>query len=70
MKKSKGEESLSVKDSNKINNSHAETGYIIVKATNSYFCYKCGAIMTTIEDKNQHDLIEKNKENEYTSETH
>ncbi|MDQ4073759.1 MAG: hypothetical protein M3162_05570 [Thermoproteota archaeon] len=70
MKKSKGEENLNVKDSNKINNSHEETVYKGVKVTNSYFCYKCGAVMTTIEDKNQHDLIEKNIENEYVPETH
>lgn len=35
--------------------------------TGNYFCFDCGAIMTTIEDKNQHILIEeerhKNQEN-------
>ena len=29
--------------------------------TNSYFCFECGAIMTTKEDKKQHELIELNK---------
>lgn len=29
--------------------------------TNSYFCFECGAIMTTKEDKKQHELIESNK---------
>jgi hypothetical protein len=67
MKKSKWEEGLS-KDNNKTNNSNSETVYKGLNVTNNYFCYKCGAVMTTIEDKNQHDLIEKNKENEQTDE--
>jgi hypothetical protein len=29
--------------------------------TNSYFCFECGAIMTTKEDKKQHELIEMGK---------
>ena len=29
--------------------------------TNSYFCFKCGAIMTTKEDKKQHEYFELNK---------
>jgi hypothetical protein len=29
--------------------------------TNSYFCFECGAIMTTKEDKKQHEMIEKGK---------
>ncbi len=33
----------------------------IKQITNSYFCFECGAIMTTEEDKNQHELIESNK---------
>jgi len=32
------------------------------KVTNSYFCFECGAIMTTAEDKRQHDLAETVKE--------
>lgn len=29
--------------------------------TGNYFCFDCGAIMTTIEDKNQHILIEEER---------
>ena len=29
--------------------------------TNSYFCFECGAIMTTKEDKKQHEMIEVGK---------
>jgi hypothetical protein len=29
--------------------------------TNSYFCFECGAIMTTKEDKKQHEMIEMGK---------
>jgi hypothetical protein len=29
--------------------------------TKSYFCFECGAIMTTKEDKKQHELIELGK---------
>jgi hypothetical protein len=31
------------------------------KITGSYFCFECGAIMTTKEDKRQHELFETNK---------
>ena len=29
--------------------------------TNSYFCFECGAIMTTTEDKIQHEVLESSK---------
>jgi hypothetical protein len=29
--------------------------------TNSYFCFRCGAIMTTKEDQKHHDIFELNK---------
>jgi hypothetical protein len=28
------------------------------KLTSNYFCFDCGAVLTTIEDKKQHELIE------------
>jgi hypothetical protein len=31
------------------------------KITGSYFCFDCGAIMTTNEDKKQHELFESHK---------
>src|SRR5919112_1534339 len=31
------------------------------KMTGSYFCFECGAIMTTKEDKRQHKLLESHK---------
>jgi len=35
------------------------------KITGSYFCFECGAIMTTREDKRQHELFESNKKSKY-----
>jgi hypothetical protein len=29
--------------------------------TNSYFCFRCGAIMTTKEDQKHHEIFELNK---------
>ena len=31
------------------------------KKTDGYFCFKCGAILTTLENKQQHELIEASK---------
>jgi hypothetical protein len=31
------------------------------RLTGNYFCFDCGAIMTTLEDKNQHHLIEEER---------
>jgi hypothetical protein len=31
--------------------------------TNSFFCFKCGAILTTEENKKQHEIFELNKKN-------
>jgi hypothetical protein len=31
------------------------------KITGGYFCFECGAIMTTKEDKRQHELFESTK---------
>lgn len=31
------------------------------KITNSYFCFDCGSVMTTKEDKEQHSLLETKK---------
>lgn len=31
------------------------------KITNSYFCFDCGAVMTTKDDKEQHSLLETKK---------
>jgi hypothetical protein len=30
----------------------------ISKLTSNYFCFDCGSVFTTIEDKKQHELIE------------
>jgi hypothetical protein len=38
--------------------------------TNSYFCFECGAIMTTKEDKKQHELIESNKKTNQLEDNH
>ena len=40
------------------------------KLTRNYFCFDCGAIMTTLEDKNQHDLIEKERRNKNNDSDH
>ena len=31
------------------------------RIADSYFCFECGAIMTTKEDKIQHEILESNK---------
>ncbi|MDF0680266.1 MAG: hypothetical protein P0116_04810 [Candidatus Nitrosocosmicus sp.] len=33
------------------------------RLTSNYFCFDCGALLTTIEDKKQHDLIEVERKN-------
>ena len=33
------------------------------KSTSNYFCFDCGAVLTTIEDKKQHALIEIERKN-------
>ena len=33
------------------------------RLTSNYFCFDCGAVLTTIEDKKQHDLIEIERKN-------
>jgi hypothetical protein len=38
--------------------------------TNSYFCFECGAIMTTKEDKKQHEKIESSIKTENTEDNH
>jgi hypothetical protein len=38
-----------------INSSNYDSKYLI---TNSYFCFKCGAIMTTKDDQIQHENFE------------
>ena len=35
------------------------------KLTGSYFCFECGAIMTTKEDKSQHDLFESHEKSKF-----
>ena len=31
--------------------------------TSNYFCFDCGAVLTTIEDKKQHELVEIERKN-------
>jgi hypothetical protein len=38
--------------------------------TNSYFCFECGAIMTTKEDKKQHEKIESSIKTENMDDNH
>ena len=33
------------------------------RLTSNYFCFDCGAVLTTIEDKKQHELIEIERKN-------
>lgn len=40
------------------------------KKTDGYFCFKCGAILTTLENKQQHELIEANKKTHQDDEDH
>ena len=36
--------------------------------TSNYFCFDCGAVLTTTEDKKQHELIEIERKNNYNLE--
>jgi hypothetical protein len=38
--------------------------------TNSYFCFECGAIMTTKEDKKQHEKVELSIKTENMKDNH
>ena len=38
------------------------------RSTSNYFCFDCGAVLTTIEDKKQHELIETERKNRNDSE--
>jgi hypothetical protein len=38
--------------------------------TNSYFCFECGAIMTTKEDKKQHEKVESSIKTENMKDNH
>jgi predicted mannosyl-3-phosphoglycerate phosphatase (HAD superfamily) len=33
------------------------------RLTSNYFCFECGAVLTTIEDKKQHELFEIERKN-------
>lgn len=50
--------------------SHLYENQTRLKLTRNYFCFDCGAIMTTLEDKNQHDLIEKERRNKHYDSDH
>ncbi len=38
------------------------------KKTDGYFCFKCGAILTTLENKQQHELLETSKKTDQDGE--
>ena len=61
--KSSEENSPSENQKDSIENGRIKTSgdNSIPTITNSYFCFECGAIMTTKEDKKQHELIEMDK---------
>ena len=61
--KSSEENSPSENQKDSIENGRIKTSgdNSIPTITNSYFCFECGAIMTTKEDKEQHEMIEKGK---------
>jgi hypothetical protein len=42
-------------------NNLAEEHISIPQITSNYFCFDCGAIWTTVEDKEQHLIIEKER---------
>jgi len=47
-----------------MNQNHMENS----KKTDGYFCFKCGAILTTLENKKQHELIESSKKTDHDDE--
>lgn len=52
------DETLAAKGTTVLNEENVANVDPKTRLTSNYFCFDCGAVLTTIEDKKQHDLIE------------
>ena len=52
------DETLAAKGTTVLNEENVANVDPKTRLTSHYFCFDCGAVLTTIEDKKQHDLIE------------
>ena len=60
------DETLVAKGLTNLDNEDLASADLKTKLTSNYFCFDCGAVLTTLEDKKQHELfeIETNKRND------
>ncbi len=56
------DETLVAKGLTNLDNEDLASADFKTNLTSNYFCFDCGAVLTTIEDKKQHELIEIERE--------
>ena len=52
------DETLAAKGPTNLDKEDLTSAYLKTKLTSNYFCFDCGAVLTTLEDKKQHELFE------------
>ena len=57
------DETLVAKGPTNLDKEYLTSADLKTKLTSNYFCFDCGAVLTTMEDKKQHDLIEIERKN-------
>ena len=57
------DETLAAKGPTNLDKENLTSVDLKTRLTSNYFCFDCGAVLTTIEDKKQHELIEIERKN-------
>ena len=52
------DETLAAKGPTNLDKEYLTNADLKTKLTSNYFCFDCGAVLTTLEDKKQHELFE------------
>ena len=52
------DETLVAKGPTNLDKEYLTSADLKTKLTSNYFCFDCGAVLTTLEDKKQHELFE------------
>ena len=52
------DETLAAKGPTNLDKEDLTSADLKTKLTSNYFCFDCGAVLTTLEDKKQHELFE------------
>ncbi|WP_458720593.1 hypothetical protein [Candidatus Nitrosocosmicus sp. R] len=52
------DETLAAKSPTNLDKKYLTSADLKTKLTSNYFCFDCGAVLTTLEDKKQHELFE------------